>query len=95
MQFLKNNKNYITLPEYWDQDYASTPFINRQTAITIGSSAGVRYNVPSGDNAFEIGVGPVSYNANKPNAKAVIQQGTNIALMKSGTDTQRFVSWLF
>jgi multiple sugar transport system substrate-binding protein len=95
MQFLKDNKNYITLPEYWDQDYASTPFINRQTAITIGSSAGVRYNVPSGDNAFEIGVAPVPYNADKPNAKAVIQQGTNIALMKSGTDTQRFVSWLF
>src|SRR5690606_19810427 len=94
MQFLKDNKQYITLPEYWDQQYASTPFVNRQTAITIGSSAGVRYNVPA-NNLFEIGVAPVPYNADKPESKAVIQQGTNIALLKTGTNEQRFVSWLF
>ncbi|WP_026400084.1 extracellular solute-binding protein [Acholeplasma equifetale] len=94
MQFLKDNKQFITLPEYWDQQYASTPFVNRQTAITIGSSAGVRYNVPA-NNLFEIGVAPVPYNADKPESKAVIQQGTNIALLKTGTNEQRFVSWLF
>lgn len=100
MQFLKDNKSVITLPEFWDQQYASTPFVNQQTFVTIGSSAGVRYNVPSsdpttGEPVFEIGVAPVPYNADKPNAKAVIQQGTNISLMKTGTAQQQLASWLF
>lgn len=100
MQFLKDNKAVITLPEFWDQQYASTPFVNQQTFVTIGSSAGVRYNVPATDPTtqqplFEIGVAPVPYNALKPNAKAVIQQGTNISLMKTGTAQQQLASWLF
>lgn len=100
MQFLKDNKSIITLPEFWDQQYASTPFVNQQTFVTIGSSAGVRYNVPSSDPTtgqpvFQIGVAPVPYNADKPNAKAVIQQGTNISLMKTGTAQQQLASWLF
>lgn len=100
MQFLKDNKSVITLPEFWDQQYASTPFVNQQTFVTIGSSAGVRYNVPSSDPTtgqpvFQIGVAPVPYNAAKPNAKAVIQQGTNISLMKTGTAQQQLASWLF
>ena len=87
MQFLKDNKTAITLPEFWDQDYASTPFVNQQTFITIGSTAGVTYNVPS--SGFEVGVAPVPYNADKPNEKAVIQQGTNISLMSTGTAQQK------
>lgn len=94
MQFLKDNNDVITLPEFWDQDYASVPFVNQQTFITIGSSAGARYNVPSG-NAFEIGIAPVPYNADKPNERAVIQQGTNISLMNTGTAQQKLASWLF
>lgn len=100
MQFLKDNKSVITLPEFWDQQYASTPFVNQQTFVTIGSSAGIRYNVPpsdptTGQPVFQIGVAPVPYNAAKPNAKAVIQQGTNISLMKTGTAQQQLASWLF
>jgi multiple sugar transport system substrate-binding protein len=100
MQFLKDNNDVITLPEYWDQQYASTPFVNQQTFVTIGSSAGVRYNVPAIDPTtslpiFEIAVGPVPYNGLQPDNKAVIQQGTNIALLKTGTDQERLASWLF
>ena len=100
MQFLKDNKSIITLPEFWDQQYASTPFVNQQTFVTIGSSAGVRYNVPATDPTtqqpiFEIGVAPVPYNAATPEHKAVIQQGTNISLMKTGTEQQQLASWLF
>lgn len=100
MQFLKDNKAVITLPEFWDQQYASTPFVNQQTFVTIGSSAGVRYNVPATDPTtqqplFEIGVAPVPYNALKPNAKAVIQQGTNVSLLKTGTAQEQLASWLF
>ncbi|MCD4827623.1 MAG: extracellular solute-binding protein [Acholeplasmataceae bacterium] len=93
MTFLKNNKTVFTLPEFWDQDYASTPFVNQQTFITIGSSAGVTYNVPS--SGFEVGVAPVPYNSLKPEEKAVIQQGTNVSLMDTGTDQEKLASWLF
>ncbi|MBU1092859.1 MAG: extracellular solute-binding protein [Firmicutes bacterium] len=100
MQFLKDNSDVITLPEYWNQQYASTPFINQQTFVTIGSSAGVRYNVPATDPTteqpiFQIGVGPVPYNSARPDDKAAIQQGTNISLMKTGTPQEQLASWLF
>lgn len=93
MQFLKDNNDIFTLPEFWDQDYASTPFVNQQTFVTIGSSAGVTYNVPS--SGFEIGVAPVPYNENMPDEKAVIQQGTNISLMNTGSAQEKLASWLF
>ncbi|MCF7930996.1 MAG: extracellular solute-binding protein [Acholeplasmataceae bacterium] len=100
MQFLKDNNNIITLPEFWDQQYASTPFVNQQTFVTIGSSAGIRYNVPAVDPTtslpvFQIGVGPVPYNGLLPDYKAAIQQGTNISLMKTGTPQEQLASWLF
>ncbi len=93
MQFLKDNKESITLPEFWDQNYASTPFVNQQTFITIGSSAGVKYNVPS--SGFEIGVAPIPYHEDMPEERAVIQQGTNIALMNTGNAQEKLASWLF
>ena len=100
MQFLKDNKGSLTLPEFWNQNYASVPFVNQQTFITIGSSAGVRYNIPptdasTGNPLFEIGVAPVPYNASMPNNKAVIQQGTNISIMKTGTAQEQLAAWLF
>jgi len=100
MQFLKDHNDIITLPEYWDQQYASTPFINQQTYLTVGSSAGIRYNVPATDPStglpvFQIGVGTVPYNADLPAYKAAIQQGTNISLMKTGTAQEQLASWLF
>ena len=100
MTFLNTHKNILTIPEYWGQNYASVPFVNQQTFVTIGSSAGVRYNIPATDPTtqqpvFEIGVGPVPYNANMPENKAVIQQGTNVSVMKTGTAQQQLVSWLF
>jgi multiple sugar transport system substrate-binding protein len=99
MNFLKTNSSIITLPEFWNQQYASTPFVNQQTFVTIGSSAGIRYNVPAtdpttGQPLFEIGVAPVPFNADYPNLKAVIQQGTNISLMKTGTAQEQLASWL-
>ncbi len=176
MNFLKTNKNVITLPEYWQQQYASTPFVNQQTMVTIGSSAGVTYNIPGvgkwdsgtiipvdqpatpavndkwfdeaknslytwtgsawyeqtdvptiqlvdkpettdkdesipvtgavwfnestntlyyADPIWNIGVDQVPYNALSPEHRAVIQQGTNVSVLKTGTDVEKFVSWLF
>ena len=100
MTFLHTNKDLLTIPEYWGQNYASVPFVNQQTFITIGSSAGIRYNIPPTDPTtqqpvFEIGVAPIPYNADMPENRAVIQQGTNVSLMKTGTAQEQLVSWLF
>lgn len=93
MEWLKNNNDAITLPNFWDQQYASTPFLAGQTFITIGSSAGIRYNDPK--DSFELGAAPIPYNADKPEHRSVMQQGTNISLMKTGTADEMLVSWLF
>ena len=100
MTFLHTHKDLLTIPEYWGQQYASVPFVNQQTFVTIGSSAGIRYNIPAtdpttGNPVFEIGVAPIPYNADMPDNKAVIQQGTNVSLMKTGTAQEQLVSWLF
>ena len=58
--------------------------------MTIGSSAGVGYNVPEG-NKFQIGVAPIPYR--DANAKYVIQQGTNIAILGQSTNIQRSAAW--
>ena len=93
MEWLKANNTAITLPNFWDQQYASTPFLAGQTFITIGSSAGIRYNDPEGN--FELGAAPIPYNADKPEHRSVMQQGTNISLMKTGTADEMLASWLF
>ena len=100
MQFLKDNNDIITLPDFWDQNYASTPFVNQQVFVTFGSSAGIRYNIPGGieqglGSTFKVGVAPVLYNAARPNDRAVIQQGTNISLLNAGSQQEQLASWLF
>jgi len=100
MNFLKTNKANITLPEFWDQDFATTPFANQQTFVTTSSSAGINHivnAVPVNDGVplFEFAAVPVPYNELLPEKKAVIQQGTNIAIMRTGTEQERLASWLF
>lgn len=100
MQFVKDNNDIFVTPDFWDQDYATTPFAEQKVAFAISSSAGARHtqnainNLPAADK-FEFGVAPVPYNADKPENRAVIQQGTNISLVDSGTAEQKLVAWLF
>ncbi|MBU1093218.1 MAG: extracellular solute-binding protein [Firmicutes bacterium] len=100
MNFLEDNKAYITLPDFWDESYASTPFIQQKTFAIVTSSLSVRYNVPPIDQLtglpiFQIGVAPVPYNLDVLESNAVIQEGTNISLMNTGTEQQQLASWLF
>jgi len=100
MQFVKDNNDIFVTPDFWDQDYATTPFAEQKVAFAISSSAGARHTqnaidgLPAADQ-FEFGVVPVPYNADKPENRAVIQQGTNISLVDSGTAEQKLVAWLF
>lgn len=80
----------FTTPSYWEASYASDAFKAMQCILTVGSSAGVTYNIPSGD-LFEVGIAPIFY---KDEAnKYVIQQGTNLGIMANATKKQTEQSW--
>ncbi len=84
-------KGLFTLPSYWEESYASNAFKVLKCILTVGSSAGVTYNVPTGD-AFEVGVAPIPYNG-ETGVKCVIQQGTNIGMMSNTTAEEREMAW--
>jgi multiple sugar transport system substrate-binding protein len=90
-----HTSHLATIPKEWEEDYASTPFTDEKVYMTVGSTAGITYNVPKDKNdviLWEIGVAPIPQKdlANKQ----VIQQGTNISLMANTTDAQRLAGWL-
>jgi ABC-type glycerol-3-phosphate transport system substrate-binding protein len=103
LQFVFDNRDIFTTPEYWGSGYASDMFKVGQTAVTIGSSGGARYNTPfviqradgTLEISLEIGMAPMPYNADMPDDRTVIQQGTNLSIMRVGTDQQKLASWLF
>lgn len=87
-----SNENLFATPSYWEANYGSDAFKVMKCVMTVGSSAGVSYNIPSGDT-FEIGVAPIMYNADNADEKWVIQQGTNIGMMANSTKEQKEQAW--
>ena len=84
-------RKIFSVAESFDESYASNAFKNLQCLITIGSSAGVGYNVPSGDK-FEIAIEPVPYR--DEDHKYVISQGTNVCILSKGvTEDQKNAAW--
>lgn len=83
----------IALPIAWNQQYGSTNFKEGDSCMTVGSTAGISYNVPT-DGAFEIGVAPIPQ-WDIENNPAATQQGPNIAILKNSTDAERLAAWLF
>ena len=85
------NNNTFGIPADWDEaKYGSNPFKAQKTVMTLGSSAGVTNDAPSG-NAFDIASAPVPYfSADK---KFVISQGANLALLDKGSRAQRVAAW--
>ncbi len=86
------NNHTFGIPADWDEaKYGSNPFKAQKTVMTLGSSAGVTNDAPTG-NAFQIKAAPVPYfSADK---KYVISQGANLALMDKGSREQRLASWM-
>jgi multiple sugar transport system substrate-binding protein len=100
MNYLKTNKNSMTIPSFWDQSYGSSPFMQQKTFIIISSSSDIRYNIPpidqiSGLHIFEIGVAPIPHYSELTDSNAVLQIGTDLALIDTGTAQQQLASWLF
>jgi multiple sugar transport system substrate-binding protein len=88
----------FTVPNRWGTEYGSDAFKTGQTAITFGSTGGARYNTPTVVNdeySFEFEVVPMPYNADMPQNRTAIQQGTNMSLTTAGTDQEKLASWLF
>ena len=83
--------NTFALPLAWNAAYGSEDFKKQNVCMTVGSTAGISYNVPS-DGAFEIVVAPIpQYDLT---SKAATQQGPNIAIMSDTTDAERLAAWL-
>lgn len=94
----------IGLPSTFNEGlYSSKPFKQMRLVMTISSSAGVTQNLPADvtDYPFELSVKPVPFNAEKPEAKFVISQGTNLALFRKGNGNdpqaqkERLAAWKF
>ena len=97
LTYFGENRDVFTTPQKWEKDYASDQFKLGYCAVTIGSTGGVRYNTPySGTTKlFNAGVAPMLYDKDTPEARTVIQQGTNISLTTSGTAQEKLAAWYF
>lgn len=86
------DENTFALPIAWNQQYGSANFLAGDSCMTVGSTAGISYNIPEND-AFEIGVAPIpQYDLEN---KSATQQGPNVAIMADSTDAERLAAWLF
>ena len=84
-----------TLP---NNSYTSTQFVEEKLIMSIGSTGGTKYNVPTTDNgdmAFNVEVFRIPQ-AN-PNAPKVISQGPSITFFKNSqiSEAQVVASWKF
>ena len=84
--------NTFALPIAWNQQYGSANFLAGDACMTIGSTAGIAYNIPT-DGSFEVIVTPIpQWDEDHMSA---VQQGPNIAIMSNSTDGERLAAWLF
>ncbi len=97
--------NYLSVPlNYSDTaNYGSDYFQKQQMPFTIGSTAGVSYDIPKEISAdvqyvFEGGIAMVPQMTTDKNdsefSMSVVQQGPNIAILDAGSDEEDLVSWL-
>jgi len=89
------DRNILALPIEWDTAYGSAAFIDGDVAMTQGSTAGTRYNIPNNPDGkfgiFDFGVMPAIQK--EDGVPSAIQQGPNIAIMANTTDEERLVAW--
>lgn len=89
------NDQIIGIPsDFNESSYTSTPFKAFKTIFTIGSSAGVSNCVPANDGLqFDITINPIPYNADRPDCKYVISQGTNLVMFRNTDEVSRTETW--
>ncbi|MGI6713624.1 MAG: extracellular solute-binding protein [Bacilli bacterium] len=99
MAFMKKiyDEGIIGIPATWgESSYSSNPFNANKIAMTVSSSAGVKFNVPAG-NKFKISVNPLLYHVDAEGTahKTVISQGTNLMMFQKGNDEVKQAAWNF
>lgn len=89
----KATKKLFQFPDKVNQSYGSNLLINLQTAITIGSTAGIKNNSSQKYELKATSIPQKEYGANANNA--VIQQGTNLAILsKNSNNKTRLAAWM-
>jgi hypothetical protein len=91
-------KNILGVPStFGEASYTSTPFKAFKTIFTVGSSAGVSNCVPAnnedGTPKFEVEINTIPYNADYPQNKFVISQGTNLVMLRNTNEESREETW--
>lgn len=99
LAFMKKlyDSGVMGIPATWgESSYSSNPFNANKIAMTVSSSAGVKYNVPTG-NKFQISINPLLYRVDEAevNHKTVISQGTNLMMFEKGDDEIQQEVWKF
>jgi len=87
----------LTLPLAWDEAYGSANFLKGDVCMTVGSTAGISYNVPLPGNEgkfgqFDLGIAAIPQH--EDGVASVMQQGPNVAIMSDTSDAERLASWL-
>lgn len=83
----------FNLAPNFGSNYNSDALKAIQCLMTVGSTAGVRYN-ESGDYDYELGVAPIPYK--QEDKKFVIQQGTNVCMLDvNSTEEELLAAWKF
>lgn len=81
-------ENIMGIPAtFGESSYTSTPFKAYKTVFTIGSSAGVSNCYQ--DNFSTVEINPIPYNAQNPDCKFVISQGTNLVMFRNSDEVNR------
>ncbi|MDD3999398.1 MAG: extracellular solute-binding protein [Bacilli bacterium] len=88
-----HDDGYFNLAANFGSSYCSDALKAIQCLMTVGSTAGVRYN-ESDEYEYELGVAPIPYK--EADKKFVIQQGTNIAMLDvNSTEEEKLAAWKF
>lgn len=83
----------FNLAPNFGSNYCSDALKAIQCIMTVGSTAGVRYN-ESSDYEYDLGVAPIPYK--HEDKKYVIQQGTNICMLDvNSTEEELLAAWKF
>lgn len=88
-----HEEGVFMLAPNFGSNYNSDALKAIQCIMTVGSTAGVRYN-ESGEYDYELGVAPIPYK--EADKKYVIQQGTNICILDvNSTEEKLLAAWKF
>jgi multiple sugar transport system substrate-binding protein len=86
------DKGYFTTGQVSGYYYTSSAFASKTMYMSIGSSAGARYQV-SNDGSFETGIASIPKAAGKK--QACVSQGPSLVFFRRNNSQEVIASWLF